>query len=160
MMNPKDKISQFFTYGEATRYNKQFYGEIDNNPTQEHLRNLIALAKNIADPCRMFVGGPLDGIFYRSPAMNSKTPGADPNSQHMIGQAVDLDCDTYGFSTNKKLFDFIRTKLDFDVLIWEKGTEQNPAWVHVSYRLPIYGLNRKIIKRVKPDGTNIYFDLY
>lgn len=160
-MKPTDKISQYYSYAEATRFNKQFYGDIDNTPTPEHLENLKAVAVNIADKCRVLVKGALDGIFYRSPKMNSKTPGADPNSQHMIGQAVDLDKDAYGYGTNKQIFDYIRTKLDFDVLIWEKGTKEEPGWVHASYRLPKYGKNRKIVLRVKPEGgPSIPFDLY
>ena len=159
-MYAQERISNFFSYGEATYVDKRL--GIDNTPTDDHLANLIFLCKEIADPCRELVGGPLHGYFYRSPALNSITPGADPNSQHMIGQAVDLDCDKYGIGTNKQVFNYIRTKLVFDIMIWEFGTTDNPDWVHVSVRTPQYGPNRHFVKRAYRDekGTHyIPFDL-
>jgi hypothetical protein len=35
--------------------------------------------------------------------------------------------------TNKMVFDFIKSRLDFDQLIAEFPENSNPAWVHVSY---------------------------
>ena len=46
--------------------------------------------------------------------------------------AFDLD-DTYGHKTNAEMFNYIKDNLDFDQLIWEFGTDENPNWVHVSY---------------------------
>lgn len=42
--------------------------------------------------------------------------------------------DTLGGLTNKQVFDFIRSNVDFDQLIWEFGDDANPAWIHVSYK--------------------------
>jgi hypothetical protein len=53
--------------------------------------------------------------------------------------------------TNKQLFDIIKDKLDFDQLIWEYGTEDEPAWVHVSFNA---GNNRKQILKIKKDEGN------
>jgi hypothetical protein len=160
-MTATDKLSKFFSYGEVTYCDKRT--GIDNTPTTEHLENLVAVCNNIADKCREFVGGPLHGYFYRCPALNKITPGADPNSQHQIGQAVDLDTDKYG-GDNKAMFDFIREKLTYDIMIWEFGTKDRPDWIHVSYRLPKYGVNRKFAKRAYRDEAGkthyIPFDLY
>ncbi len=120
-MNLSDKVSKFFTYGEVIFYETAKRYHIDNTPTQEHLDNLIFTATHIADPCREFVGGPLEGKFYRCPALNMLLPGADPTSFHQYGKAVDLDCDRYGYGNNKSLFDRVRTTMDFDKLIWEHG---------------------------------------
>ena len=57
----------------------------------------------------------------------------------MKGQALDLDADVYGRVTNAEIFKFIRDNLDFDQLIWEYGTDDNPSWVHVSF---VEGKNR------------------
>src|SRR5882672_2875470 len=102
-MNLTDKISDFFTYGEAIFYETAKRNHLDNTPNQEQLDNLIFTAKAIADECRKFVGGPLEGKFFRSPALNALLPGADPTSLHLTGQAVDLDCDKYGHGDNKSL---------------------------------------------------------
>ena len=52
--------------------------------------------------------------------------------EHCKGQAIDID-DTYAYATNAEMFNFIRNNLDFDQMIWEFGTDENPDWVHVSY---------------------------
>ena len=164
-MNLTDKISKWFTYGEATFYETAKRLGIPNVPSESDLENLVYTATHIADPCREFVGGPLEGKFYRSAELNSKIPGADPTSLHLTGQAVDLDCDKYGHGNNKDLFDFVRTKLDYDKVIWEHGTNDKPDWVHVQTRK---SGNRKLVVRrfqVFQNGQyvrdkSILFDLY
>jgi len=64
--------------------------------------------------------------FYRSPILNKAVGGA-PFSQHVKGQAIDIQ--GTGKVTNKMIFDFIKENLDFDQLI----NEFNYSWVHVSY---------------------------
>jgi hypothetical protein len=44
-----------------------------------------------------------------------------------------MDGSSNGVS-NKMVYDFIKDKLDFDQLIWEFGTKENPDWVHVSFK--------------------------
>ena len=45
--------------------------------------------------------------------------------------------------------------LEFDQLIWEFGTSDNPAWVHVSLRSD--GKNRKqVLRAYKKDGRTKY----
>jgi hypothetical protein len=72
----------------------------------------------------------------------------------MLGQALDIDCDTFNNGTNAELFHFIKDKLEFNQLIWEFGTDKNPEWVHVSYsRLH----NKKqILKASKINGKTVY----
>lgn len=45
---------------------------------------------------------------------------------------MDID-DTYGNKSNKEMFEYIKANLDYDQMIWEFGTKDNPAWIHVSY---------------------------
>ena len=35
---------------------------------------------------------------------------------------------------NKSLFELIKNNFVFDQLIWEYGTDEQPAWVHVSLK--------------------------
>ena len=53
-----------------------------------------------------------------------------------------------------KGFHFIKDKLEFDQLIWEFGNDENPSWVHVSYKK---GRNRKqVLKAYKQNGKTKY----
>ena len=45
---------------------------------------------------------------------------------------MDID-DTFGKATNAEMYHFIKENLDFDQMIWEFGSDDNPDWVHVSY---------------------------
>lgn len=150
-------LSKYFSLEEATLAPLKFAGQ--NVPTAEHLENLTALCAEILDPCREWLGGPLRTTsMYRCPAYNTSIAG-DPNSQHMIGQAADIKT-----AKNAELFHYIRKNLPFDIMIWELGTVTEPAWVHVSYRLPRYGINRRFAKRaVRETGIGpikyIAFDL-
>ena len=50
----------------------------------------------------------------------------------MKGQAIDID-DTFGYKTNAEMYHYIKDNLDFDQMIWEFGTDENPNWVHISW---------------------------
>ena len=105
---------------------------IDNTPTEEHKQNMRLLAKNIFEPLRAYVGGPIKiNSFYRSPELN-KAIGGSTKSQHCNGQAIDID-DTFGKATNAEMFEFIKQHLNFDQIIWEFGDDKNPNRVHISY---------------------------
>ena len=54
------------------------------------------------------------------------------------------------------MFDYIKSHLVFDQLIWEFG-ESCPAWVHVSYT---YGKNRgEVLTASKKNGRTVYTKL-
>jgi hypothetical protein len=124
---------------EATRSETAKRLGISNQPTPEHLENLKAIAVEIFEPCREFVGGPLAvSSGYRSKALNAAIKGSSTTSDHLKGQALDLDCDIHGNGTNRELFYYILENLDFGQLIWEYGGDPinanaSPDWVHVSY---------------------------
>ncbi len=130
---------------------------IDNTPGDYELTNMIALAENIFEPLREYVGGPIKiNSMYRSEALN-KAIGGSSRSQQCQGNAMDLD-DIYGHKTNKEMFEFIREKLDFDQLIYEFGNEENPDWVHVSYVDKEKNRNR-VLKAVRDKGKTVYIDI-
>ncbi len=106
---------------------------IANEPSSEHLTNLKAVATNIFQPCRDYFGKPLAVTSgYRSQELNDLI-GGSKKSQHSKGEALDLDAQVYGGFTNAELFHYIKDNLDFDQLIWEFGTEEEPDWIHCSY---------------------------
>ena len=40
------------------------------------------------------------------------------------------------------MFNWIKANLDFDQMIWEFGTDENPNWLHISYVSPEKNRNR------------------
>ncbi len=74
----------------------------------------------------------------------------------MEGKAADIDNDNNPQGpTNAEIFNYILEYLEFDQLIWEYGTVENPAWVHVSYN---HGKNRRQVLRCSlVDGKRCYY---
>ena len=127
---------------------------IKNNPNAEQMENMVAIAEEVFEPLRMWVGGPIKiNSFFRSPELN-KAIGGSGKSQHCHGQAIDID-DTFGRATNAEMYEFIKKHLDFDQIIWEFGDDDNPDWVHVSYVSPDQNRNR-CLKAYKKSGKTNY----
>jgi zinc D-Ala-D-Ala carboxypeptidase len=107
---------------------------ISNEPTEEHLKAMRYVATNVFDKVRDHVGLPLAASsFYRSQSLNDSVPGSSKTSQHMKGEAIDIDCDVFGNGSNLDVFNFIRENLVFDQLILEyPELNGKPSWVHVS----------------------------
>ena len=127
---------------------------IDNEPTKKELVNMQILAEVIFEPLREWVGGPIKiNSFFRSVKLNSAI-GGSKSSQHCEGRAIDID-DTFGHKTNAEMFNYIKNNLDFDQLIWEFGSDDNPDWVHVSYASPDEN-RRKVMQIFKINGKTTY----
>jgi hypothetical protein len=128
---------------------------IDNSPTEEHLKNLKTIAEIVFEPLREHFNVAI-GIAsgYRSKSLNEAVNGSE-RSQHCKGQALDIDADIYGELTNKEIFDYIKDTLDFDQMIWEAGTDKEPAWVHVSY-VSTESNRKQILKMKVKDGKAQY----
>ena len=126
---------------EAVYSNTAIRRGIDNTPGEYELQNMELLARKVFEPLREHVGKPIKiNSFYRSAELNQAIGGSS-KSQHCEGRAIDID-DTYGHMSNADMYAFIKENLDFDQMIWEFGTEENPNWVHVSYIDPETNRNR------------------
>jgi len=125
-------ISKHISYKEAVYSRTAQRLDIYNHPDNVQKDNMLLIAKEVFEPLRKWVKGPIKiNSFFRSPDLN-KAIGGSGKSQHCHGQAIDLD-DTFGKATNAEMFNYIKENLDFDQMIWEFGDEDNPDWVHVSY---------------------------
>ena len=125
-------ISKHITLAEATKSNTAIKLGISNLPTEEHLANMKHIAETIFEPLREHFGKPIAvSSFYRSAALN-KAVGGSMTSQHLTGEAMDIDAQIFGGLTNKEVFDWIRANCKVDQLIFEGGTVDEPDWVHVS----------------------------
>jgi zinc D-Ala-D-Ala carboxypeptidase len=128
------KISKHITLAEATKSQTAIRKGIDNMPGPNIIPNMIEVANKCFEPLREWHGKPI-GIssFYRSAALNRAVKGS-PRSQHMLGQAIDIDADIFDNGiTNADIYRWLVNNVDFDQIIWEFGDDSNPAWVHVSY---------------------------
>ena len=150
------KLSKNLTLKEAIKSNTASRLGIPNIPEDWEIHNLRAVAENVFQPVRDHFGVPI-GVSsgYRSKELN-KAIGGSKYSQHMIGEALDIDADIYGGVTNAEIFNYIKNNLEWDQMIWEFGDDEEPNWVHVSYKEA--GRNRKQIKRARRDEKNrIYY---
>ena len=149
-----NKISQHITYTEAIYSNTAKRRGIDNTPSPSQVETMKITADKIFEPLRSWVGGPIKVTsMFRSPDLNTAI-GGSKTSQHMKGQAMDLD-DVYGYKTNAEMYHWIKENLNFDQLIWEFGTNVNPNWIHVSYVNDEDNRNR-CLKAYRKNGKTKY----
>lgn len=155
------KLSKNLTLAEATKSNTAIKLGIDNTPPKAHVENLKAIAENIFQPIRDHFKKPIAVTSgYRSAELNKAIGGAGsydagvyvPKSQHCYGEALDIDGDAFGGVRNSDIFEFVRSNLDFDQMIWEFGDDKEPAWVHVSFKAN--GKNRKQLLRAVREGRS------
>jgi len=144
-------ISKHVSKKEGTFSNTATRKGIDNTPGPEELQNMELIAEKIFEPLRKAANGPIKiNSFYRSVELN-KAIGGSSKSQHCQGRAIDVD-DVYGYMSNKEMYNYIKNNLDFDQLIWEFGTEDNPDWVHVSY-VDVDNNRRRCLQAYKDDNN-------
>ena len=147
-------ISEHISYKEGAYSITATRLGIDNTPNDEQLSNMELVAKEVFEPLREWVGGPVKvNSFFRGSKLNKAIGGAR-KSQHMKGQAIDID-DGYGHATNAEMYHWIKDNLDFDQLIWEFGDNDNPNWLHVSYVSKEDNRNR-CLKAYKEQGKSKY----
>ena len=144
-------ISKHVSKKEGTFSNTATRRGIDNTPGSKELQNMELIAEKIFEPLRKVANGPIKiNSFYRSAELN-KAIGGSSKSQHCQGRAIDID-DVHGYMSNKEMYNYIKNNLDFDQLIWEFGTEDNPDWVHVSY-VDVDNNRRRCLQAYKDDNN-------
>jgi len=133
------QLSKNFTLSELCMTDSH----LPNVPTEKQIDSLRVLVSNLLQPARDRLGSPIHiNSGFRSLAVNKEKGGTmKPLSQHCKGEAADLEA-----FDNAALFRLIRQHLDFDQLIWEGGDDQQPEWVHVSYKSKG---NRKQVLRMR-----------
>jgi hypothetical protein len=150
------KISEHLDLSEVMRSETAKRLGVSNTPTPEHIENFKKLAENVFEKIRNNFRVPIHiSSGYRSVELNRAIKGSS-TSQHCKGEAIDIDMDgSSNGVTNRMVFDYIIKNLDFDQLIWEFGTSENPDWVHVSYSSS--GNQRKqVLKAVRGANGTTY----
>lgn len=114
---------------------------IDNKPSIQQIINLVYLCAYVLEPLRVAMERSIKiSSGFRCQRLNAAVGGVY-NSQHMKGQAADIDIDG-DLKFGRKVFDYIKNHLPFDQLIWEHSAS-GTYWVHVSFVFPDFGKNRK-----------------
>lgn len=123
------RLSNNFSLEELCASSVAKVHKIKNQPTKEVTEALGCLVQNLLQPLRDKLRRPIIVTSgYRCPELNKLVGGAK-NSQHVLGQAVDIQVSGM---TPRTLAEFVtRTGLVFDQMIVEEvnGT----SWLHLSY---------------------------
>lgn len=128
-----ERLSKDFTVAEFIKSQIAERLGLNNDMPPEALENARYLVKKGLQPLRELIGRPIViPSGYRSKAVN-KAAGGVATSQHMLGQAADIECP--GMS-NYELASLIYKNFPYDQLILEYVDDAKPGsgWVHWSLK--------------------------
>ena len=151
------KLSNNYSLKELTASQTAERKGIDNTPSPEHQRNLKSLCTRILQPIRDHYNRVVSvSSGYRSEALCIAI-GSKISSQHAKGQAADFEI--YGLS-NGELATWIKENLDYDQLILEYWTPENPnnGWIHCSYNSE--GNRKQYLRAYKNEGKTKYEQIF
>lgn len=124
---------KYFTMKEMTNSSTADNLGFINTPTEIEKQNLNDLVINVLDPLREAYGKPIRVTSgYRCARLNKAVGGVE-NSQHMKGQAADIQPLQYKEINN--FIEFVRNWClhnDFDQCIIERS--KTGKWIHISWR--------------------------
>ena len=148
------KLSANFNLKELTASTTASRMGLKNDPDQEQLVALTAVANRILQPVRDKFGIVTVNSGLRGEELN-KAVGGSKKSQHCRGEAVDFEC--YSVS-NFELAKWIQSNLEFDQLILEfyKKGDPHSGWVHCSYNR--LGNNRGIQLTAIKTGRGVKYE--
>ena len=146
-------LTKNFTLEELTKSETALRFDLDNEPNDEQLSNLVALCECVLQPVRDHFGkGVKVNSGLRTPEVNAKV-GGSKTSDHCKGMAADIEIPGVA---NAELAQWIADNLEFRQLILEFYTPgiYDSGWVHVSYNS---GDNKKqVLTATKQKGKTVY----
>lgn len=120
------KLTEHFSFEELIQSDTAKQRGIYNVPDAEQAACIALLAANVLEPARKEYGHPIEVTSgYRSERLN-KVVGGKQNSQHMRGQAADLQADNL-----ERLYDIVHELGVYDQLLLESNGKSR--WIHVSF---------------------------
>jgi len=134
------KLSNSFTLSEMLKSNTANRKGIEEQykPSKEVIDNLTNLCRKVLQPIRDSLEMPVRVTSgYRCEELN-KAIGGSSKSQHIKGEAADIELWIRGQEKNAILLDEIinlsfRNEIEFDQLIIEYPVNDVPKWIHISY---------------------------
>jgi zinc D-Ala-D-Ala carboxypeptidase len=110
-----------------------------------HIKNAKKLGREVLSPAFDFLGEkPTITSWYRSPEVNNIVGGAS-ESKHLQARAADVVYTKNGARRNDLLARAFLQRSDFDRMLLEKGTKQNPRWIHIETSAPGIRPRKKIL---------------
>ena len=122
------KLSQHFTLWEFVISQTAERFGIDNTPNDQIIRSLKKLCETVLEPARFALGPIKISSGYRCSELNQRI-GGSKTSAHMLGFAADLIPLKV---TKLELAKWLSKNVEYDEIILEYGTLQEPAWIHIS----------------------------
>ena len=154
------RLSEHFMLSEFEKSTTASACGIDNSVPPQYVPVLQQLCKEVLEPLRRFVGGPIViSSGYRCNQLNVKVGGAYA-SQHALGEAADIKLPLTSYTawddnkrhtdleTARKWFDWLENHTDFDQLILET-TNGKDFWIHVSCRKNRRANRHQVIRYLK-----------
>jgi len=134
------KLSNSFSLSEMLKSNTANRRGIEEQykPSKEVIDNLTKLCKKVLQPIRDSLEMPVRVTSgYRCEELN-KAIGGSSKSQHVKGEAADIELWIGGQEKNAILLDEIinlvfRQEIEFDQLIIEYPVNDVPKWIHISH---------------------------
>ena len=139
------QLTEHFTLREFEQSETAKKYGIDNTVPSKYVPVLQQLCKEVLEPLRSFVGGPIViSSGYRCNQLNIKVGGAYA-SQHTLGEAADIQLPLTSYTAwddnrrhtdleeARRWFDWLERNTDFDQLILETVNGKD-YWIHVSCR--------------------------
>ena len=146
-------LTKNFTLAEMTKSETALRHDMPNEPGEQEIAALKALAEHVLQPVRDHFGkGVKVNSGFRHPEVNAKV-GGSKTSDHCRGQAADIEIPGI---PNAELAAWIRDNLEFRQLILEFYTPGIPdsGWVHVSF---VPEDNKKqVLTATKQNGKTVY----
>ena len=146
-------LTKNFTLEELTKSETALRFDLDNEPNDEQLANLVALCECVLQPVRDHFGkGVKVNSGLRTPEVNAKV-GGSKTSDHCKGMAADIEIPGIA---NAELAQWITDNLEFRQVILEFYTPGIPdsGWVHVSYN-PADN-KKQVLTATKQNGKTVY----
>ena len=154
------RLTEHFTLHEFEKSATAEKCHIANHVPPQYVPVLQQLCKEILEPLRSFVGGPIViSSGYRCNLLNVKVGGAYA-SQHTLGEAADIQLPLTSYTawddnkchtdleTAHRWFDWLESHTDFDQLILETANGKD-FWIHVSCRRNRRANRHQVIRYLK-----------
>lgn len=122
------QLTDNFQLWELVKSDTADRNNIDNTPTSREIEHLRVLCKQILQPARDALGSLKISSGFRSETLNQFVRGVS-NSDHRQGYAADVIPVNVG---TRAFAEWVAKNCQFDQIILEFGTPENPSWIHIS----------------------------
>lgn len=138
LLSPHFSLSELTTTSRTQYAPQQAAGAAEGTPVRAAL---VALCTTLLEPVRTRAGRPVRVTSgYRSQVLNAATAGASATSQHVKGEAADLQVPGWTDAELERLWAWIawESGLPYGQVIFEDARpySEGGAWIHLSLGAP------------------------